>query len=380
MKIVNETPFAVEALPFIGPEGGPALSVIVKGTFTIVPDGTAVAADEQLPFAFADVPLDEKRPDRGARFEADAVPFKPRADVVLVGSAHAPPGKAAKAMDVSLRVGKLHKVVRVFGDRKWSCGGRLLPAGHSEPKPFKRMDLTYARAFGGVDAVGGGYCRFNLAGRGYFAKKSKGGMDGALLPNLEDPKHLIKSWDSRPKPAGFGFWGRGWLPRLRYLGTYDERWRAERAPLPPEDFRFEFYNGAHPDLQVKGWLGGDEPVELIHLTPEPIVRFRLPGIAPVCAVVRVGAAAPRTETGPSRRDLGPEGQAPAAAPPPPPDDDPAAPNEPTPGSSAGERVALNLDTLVLLPDEMRFYQVWRGLFPLAELAPREVASVGVWIA
>ena len=36
------------------------------------------------------------------------------------------------------------------------------------------------------------------------------------------------------------------------------------------------------------------------------------------------------------------------------------------------------DIAVLLPEEMRLYMVWRGLFPLAELAPREVATVGVW--
>ena len=48
--------------------------------------------------------------------------------------------------------------------------------------------------------------------------------------------------------------------------------------------------------------------------------------------------------------------------------------------SLGAAVALadKLDTLVLLPEEMRFYLVWRGLFPLAEAAPREVATIGVW--
>jgi hypothetical protein len=366
----------MQALPFLGPEGRPVLTIIVKGTFAIRPGERArpVPAEEQIPFAFADVPLKEERPDLGAKFESDAVPYKPRADVVLVGHAHAPPGKAAKAMDVALRVGELHRTIRVFGDRSWSCGGRLLPAGHSDPKPFKTMELTYARAFGGIDKVGGGYCRYNLAGRGYLAKKSKGGMDGAPLPNLEDPKHLIKRWDSRPRPVGFGFYGRGWLPRLRYLGTHDERWRKERAPLPPEDFRFEFYNGAHPDLQIKGWLRGDEAVELIHLTPEPRVQFGLPAIMPICSIVRVGAAVPPEPRGPSKRD-----REVAAAQTTPADEAPV-PSEPTPGSAAGERIPLRLDTLILLPDEMRLVQVWRGLFPLADLAPREVATIGVWLS
>ncbi len=44
MKIVNETPFQVEALPFTGPDGRPVLTVIVKGTFAIRPDEVAAAA------------------------------------------------------------------------------------------------------------------------------------------------------------------------------------------------------------------------------------------------------------------------------------------------------------------------------------------------
>jgi hypothetical protein len=43
-------------------------------------------------------------------------------------------------------------------------------------------------------------------------------------------------------------------------------------------------------------------------------------------------------------------------------------------------VALNLDTLVFIPEEMRFYLVWRGVYPLADPAAREVASIGVWQA
>ena len=373
MKIVNETPFIAEALPFVWPDGRAALTVILKGTFTIRPDEPAEPATEQLPILFADAPLDPENPALGARFEADVVPFKPRADIVLVGRAHAPPHKLARALDASLRVGKVKKVVRVIGDRHWTCGGRLLPAAFSAAEPFKSMDLVYARAFGGIDQKGGGYCRYNPSGRGYMAKKSKSAVDGTSLPNVEDPRHLIKRWDSRPRPAGFGFYGRGWLPRLRYLGTYDEKWRQERAPAPPEDFRFESYNGAHPDLQVKEYLRGDEDVELVHLTPQPRLRFLLPAVTPVCAVLRHGAA---VEPPPAR--AGSSGE--PLPPPVPREGEDRVVDEPTPGSTAGERVALNLDTLVFVPEEMRFTQVWRGVFPLADASAREVAEIGVWLA
>jgi hypothetical protein len=375
MKIVNETPFTAAALPFPWPDGRTALTIIVKGTFTIRPDERAEPAAEQLPILYADLPLDAENPALGARFEADVVPYKPRADIVLVGQAHAPPRKLARALDASLRVGRVKKVVRVIGDRRWTCGGRLLPAAFAAPVPFKAMELTYARAFGGIDQKGGGYCRYNPIGRGYMAKKSKSAVDGTPLPNVEDPRHLIKKWDSRPRPAGFGFYGRGWLPRLRYLGTYDEAWRRERAPAPPADFRFESYNGAHPDLQVKGFLRGDEDVELVHLAPEPRLRFLLPAVAPVCAIVRHGAT---LEPAPARGED--DAASDESSPPAPPPGEERVIDEPTPGSAAGERVVMNLDTLVFIPEEMRFYLVWRGVFPLADAAAREVATIGVWQA
>ena len=52
------------------------------------------------------------------------------------------------------------------------------------------------------------------------------------------------------------------MPRVSYAGTYDEQYQKERAPDPPLDFSYAFYNGAHPDLQVEGYLRGDEEVEL----------------------------------------------------------------------------------------------------------------------
>lgn len=379
MRIDNETPFQVEALPMLGPGDRPALTVIVKGTFKIVPGEAAVAAEEQLPLFFADVPHDEKAGGGSLRFESDIVPFKPRADIVLIGRAHVPPGKVARAMDTSLRVGKVRKVVRVFGDRHWTCGGRFLPVGHSQPKPYKTMDLVYERAFGGIDKAGGGCSRYNLVGRGYFAKKNKKIVDGAPLPNLEDPRHLIKSWNSRPKPAGYGWWGRGWLPRMRYLGTYDEKWQKTRAPLPPEDFRWEFHNGAHPDLQVKGYLQGDEAVELVHLTPEPRLRFRLSGMVPVCRIVRAKPAEPATQAAPTSP---PEDIEPEEPPLPvvPDDEEQAVDDEPSPGGPEGEEITLRLDTICFLPQEQRFYQVWRGAVPIEDLTAREVAAVAVWCA
>ena len=54
---------------------------------------TGLAA-EQVPIAYGDALYDENE-GGGVRYESDLVPYKPRADVVLSGKAHAPEGRPA---------------------------------------------------------------------------------------------------------------------------------------------------------------------------------------------------------------------------------------------------------------------------------------------
>lgn len=61
--------------------------------------------------------------------------------------------------------------------------------------------------------------------------------------------------------AGFGFIHRSWSPRIAKAGTYDEHWLNNIHPFYPEDFDFNYYNGApenqqidFPDLQIPHYL------------------------------------------------------------------------------------------------------------------------------
>ncbi|UCG12232.1 MAG: DUF2169 domain-containing protein, partial [Deltaproteobacteria bacterium] len=339
-----------------------------KGTFEIRPGEPAVIAPEQIPITFGDEFYDEKQ-GGCVKFESDIAPFKPRADIVLVGHAHAPGGASVLALDVSLRVGQVRKTIRVFGDRRWVMASRLLPEHSSKPQPFSSMPLVYERAFGGIDSEGGGFCPENLVGRGFFAKKSAKAIDGSPLPNLEDPNKLIKSWKDHPKPVGFGFYGRAWMPRAGYLGTYDDKWREERSPDPPEDFKFNYYNAAHPDLQVDGYLKGDEEVELAKLTPDGNLRFWLPGVNLACTVTK--------SFGQEEEELTEEFEEE-------PDEDfyefedeYEEFEEAEEPALTEEEVKLNLDTLCFIPDEKRFYLVWRGLCPIKDLTALEVKIIEI---
>jgi hypothetical protein len=356
VQLLNETPFAAATMPWEDLEGRAKLTVIVKSTFGIEPRAETAIASSQLPVLFADENY-SKDPISSVRFESDMAPFKPKADIVLVGKAFAPEGKTVRGVDVSLAIGRLRKTIRVIGDRKWWFPTRFLILPIKSPtKKFTTMDLVYERAFGGVYDGPGFYCKENLAGTGYIRKKRKKAIHKKRLPNLEDPNHLIRWWRSKPKPVGFGFYGRGWHPRAKYAGTYDERYQKERAPAMPEDFSYAFYNAAHPDLQVEGYLRGDEDVELINLSPEPRLRFRLPGIQPKITVARWTVSPEKwiEENATEDREVSI-------------DDVP----------TTEESVTPVLDTLVFIPDEGIFYEVFRGVCSLNSLDQPEVARIRI---
>jgi hypothetical protein len=354
-QIANSTPFAVTTVRWSDVDGKPRFTVVVKATFAIPDDGSEVAqpTPKQLPMFSGDILTDQEPPS--IRFESDLVPFKPCTDVVLVGRAYAPEGRPVTELVAGLRVGQLRYGVTVIGDRQWQA--QLLDKPTiSHKQPFRAMDLVYERAFGGFDKPAGMYCKENHAGTGFIGKRSAERVEGLRLPNLEDPRNLIQTWNNRPRPAGFGFYGRGWAPRLAYAGTYDDQYMKERHPLLPADFSFRFFNGAHPDLQVGGYLRGDEEVDLLNVCPEASrVHFRLPGVVPKIAVSR-WTVPPEQWV---QEHAGPDGSLPSELP------------------LVEESLKTVLDTLVFVPDRGVFYEVFRSVSGLSSLESLEIACVTV---
>jgi len=333
MKIDNPTPFDVVLLPMMGPGDTTALTVIAKATYAFSA-GTTKLASDQIPISFADQFYDEEE-GGGIRYESDMVPFKPNTDIVLSSSAYAPEGQPAKTLDVALKVGAIEKHLKVFGKRLWNFKGVLSKRYvATDAKPFTRCPIRYSNAFGGMDQSTGEYCEQNLSGKGFYSAKGKEKLNGRPLPRIEDPARLIQSPLDHPTPVGFGFYHRAWQPRATFAGTFDDAWRVERSPMLPENFDFRYYNGAHPDLQAKGYLRGDEPVELTHLTPKSPLQFNLPGVFPTCSLQRKG-------------------------------------------QEALESVPLNLDTVYIEPDERRLCIVWRGRSPIDDLADDQIVHASI---
>ena len=261
-QVDNRTPFAAERGWVRDRNGAEVWLVAVKATFDILEDGSTAPAKEQPPVLR--LPEFHGEPYKSSiKYDADLVLTKRCTDILVVGHAHAPPGSAVTQLDCGFKVGGLQKVLRVFGDRRWGARGA------SDPEPFRKMPLVYERAYGGVDAKSETPERDwdwrNPVGTGYAV--SARNAQGLRLPNIEDPKNLIKSWDDRPSPAGFGAIASHWQPRVGFGGTYDEQWQKTRAPLLAADLDDRFFQSAPADQQANGFLRGREPVILLNLTP-----------------------------------------------------------------------------------------------------------------
>jgi hypothetical protein len=320
MDFVNES--HVEAGWTMGFErsGRELLVVAVKATFVMPQDGAPPElAPVQAPLTEADTFTGE--PGLSATvYECDYAHHRPKCDVLLNGSAYAPPGRMVQRLDVGLRVGAMTKVFAVVGHRVWRSG--LRGPRPSEADHFTAMPISYDNAFGGIDRhprdsskvmtfvdnpVGRGYCH-------YFD-----GLDNRSLPNTEEVDRPVVDPRAAYRPMAFGAIGRSWPARARHAGTYNEEWLEQRAPFWPDDFDYRYFQAAPADQQVPHLRGG-ERVVLSNLTPSGRAEFVIPSMMmPVWFVPQTGKY---------------------------------------------KRVDATIDTLVLEPDLERFSLTWRVTVPM----------------
>lgn len=247
------------------------LTVVACCTFALSPNGAcqALAPGRQSG------PRRHEEHDDGLgssrRRDGDLAPYKPKADLLLTGSCHAPGGQAVTGLRVAFGVGSWRKAIDVTGDREWlrDASGEVVA---TPAKPFTTMPLRYEMALGGLGS------RYNPWGKGFGKLEEK---PGARLPiaNLHPAGEQHARWDQQVIPAGFGPLAPSFEPRRSLPGTRDLAWYYRRRPLPPEDFDWGYYNAAPPDQQVEGYLRGDEALHFENLHPQlPQLESRLPGM------------------------------------------------------------------------------------------------------
>ncbi len=284
----NDTPMVVRCLVLEDRHGRDVVVVIAKLTWSVSAAGEATLGPER-PIRMGDERTGPG-PWSSVRLPTDLCDEKPGTDVLLVGTAHPPPGSGATYVDVGLRVGSarrpIGKLVRVHGPRVWyesALGVAPGPAAPLAPTP-----LRYELAFGGVDESSPREPLVdwrNPSGTGIAHDRRA--LVGRPAPQLEDPAAPLGS--RRPAPAGFGPIAPHWEPRAARAGTCDDDWRRERAPVRPADFDPRHHSAAPDDLWSPEPLEGDEPVEIVGATPEGAWRFALPRYFPRFAAEIRGA-------------------------------------------------------------------------------------------
>jgi hypothetical protein len=310
----------------MSPEGSEVLIVAVAGRFELPPAGSA--RGDSLPIAAVQRPAprgDEFTGEPGkSSLRCEGQGSLPRlgTDVYIQGHARAPRGRAVKEMLVNVRVGPCQFAALVVGDRVWRRGGATPVA--SAPASFAEMPLVYERSFGGACPSQPNDPRAfdprNPVGRGFYVD-DRAALDRPL-PNVEQLERRVDSPRDRPTPCNFGPIARHWLPRARLGGTYDEAWLARRAPLWPTDLDRRFFSAAPAPLQAPGYFQGGEALILTGMSPDGDVRATLPRWQIEAKSI-------------TRKHI--------------------------------HRVTLNLDAVLIEPDDGVVTLIWRGAIPVDDL-------------
>lgn len=265
MDVVSTCPLRVASIVWQPRPGAWTLTVVCKATFALAPGESRLAELQDEP-----IPHDRHVGDDAQKSllaATDLVPWKPRADVLLVGSAFAPQGRPARSVVTRLHVGEIDKRIDVRCDRVFWQDGRLL-----EGQPFTQLPIGYERAAGGPATTNPAGIRFDAAPDAHGS---------VPIPNLQPTGSEIARRGDTFAPIAYGPIAPAWPGRAdrhsRHAGWAPIGWSAR--PLPT-DFDLAYFNSAPPDQQLAS-IRADERILLENLHREhPLMVTRLPGLEP----------------------------------------------------------------------------------------------------
>ncbi len=251
-------------------------TLVCKATFSLAPGESPLAENQEQEEVNEENSHWDDDPAKSIYAPSDLVPFKARADVLLVGNAFAPRGEPVRSLVVRMVVGEIDKAIEVFVDRAWRQDGTL-----HEGSRFSRMAIRYERAAGGPDTA-------NPIGVRADAWPNSFGM--IALANLQPPGLSVATRADMIPPVGFGPIAPTWPSRREKLGRLaatglTARW--DLAPLPP-DIDPAYFNSAPRDQQVDE-IRINERLILENLHPDhPRLVTSLPGVRPRAFIELVG--------------------------------------------------------------------------------------------
>lgn len=303
LNVVSQGPWRVGSLVWQPHAGAHTLTVTCCSTFLLAP------GESPLVTAPAEPPLEGDDERRYVEPWGPIVPWKRRADVIVVGHAYAPEDAPTSELVARVAVGDVDKSITVRGDSWFLADGSL-----SAPGLFTRMPLRWERAAGGPRTS-------NPIGVPMGAEAPSDRWGRVPVPNLLPSGAVIAGRDDVVAPIGFGPIRPEWPTRLDRLPARGAGWDAARwaeRPLP-DNFDPGYFNVTSRD-QMPEDLTGEEWIVLEHLHSR---HARL--------VTRLRAPSPRAVTK---------------------------------INGAEQSIPLGCDTLVIDTDRGRAALVWRGQLAL----------------
>jgi hypothetical protein len=254
------------------------LAIVCKATHKLLP-GQARLASTQEPL-YAEEQCWQQDRSKSIERPADLVPAKPRVDVVLVGSAHAPRRAPARSISVRLSVGEIDKSLEVCCARTLSADGIPRDGALVTSVPL-RWELA-----------AGGHGTTNPVGVPQDVHPAFGSR---VLPQIQ-PAGWLSGDPGAPIPiAGLGPIGAAWPSRRDRLGARAASFREGdwNNEVLGDDFDLAYFQVAPPDQQLEE-LRPDESIVLENLLPDvPRLVTNLPGLLPRAFLhARAGAVTP----------------------------------------------------------------------------------------
>lgn len=246
MDVISFCPLRVSGFTWQPSVGAFTQTVVAKGTFQLLPNESRLLEQQEAPA------------------EVDSAPYKPRADVVLVGHAYAPGKQPARSWITRLMVGEIDKSIEVWCDRvfRWQDGTLL------EGPRVTKMPLVWERAAGGPETC-------NPVGMRFDAAPDRYGM--VPIANLQPAGMFVSSRADTFAPIGFGPVACEWPRTSIQQAKLEPGWKDR--PFPPH-FNYGYFQIAPPDQQVAAIRGNERIIlERLHAEHDRLVT-NLPGMTP----------------------------------------------------------------------------------------------------
>lgn len=292
--------------------GNPYYIVILKQSFALRDDGTIRPLIKPIDIRLSDVVNANSRWD-SVRYPSDLIPYKPNAEIIVVGTAQQATPKAEWLCDVRLdglrdnqwdtTYQSWHKSIVVSGERFWEADGTGWQLTH--PVVTRQVSLSYEQAYGGhfklasvespempsldypANPSGTGWLPSNkdlapLPFEQYsLVKTAMAGLTRLRAPQLfaisasQHPQLPQSPYQPIPV-AGFGSYANFWQPRMQYLSDKLDWSEEATGGGYPVDFNMHHWQQTTPDQWLPCRPVGGERLTLTGFFPEGKQAYTLP--------------------------------------------------------------------------------------------------------